>query len=563
VPDYIALKPPFNTNTPFLKSGKPTMRLIIFAFLLVLFAPPNQNALPPLEPITAANADRIEMVSNLGWGMGLIPEWAPDEEKFYYFTTTGAWEYHLADLANPIFVSDLPIPDYNEYEIAVPPDIPVAISSDKRYVVYQQTLPEYWRKSVLRVIDMQQKMEIKQIAADAMVPRSISATLFRPQFSDNKLLFLRKAALYRWNPVTDTEEMLIPSTNLDFAFSPTGHYAVNYEQPYFESSPMILKVWDLSLTPATLLYETEFPGVDFWSSIAFSPDGQQIATGGTSQNIRQWNIISGGKHFTEDVPPGGEAPMIDIAYSEDGHFMVGCVEPSIGLSYAFLFDASTGQPLATIDSYDESGFTGFTSVAFHPTQNTIAIGDEDGKIHLWDIDTLLQSGNISSLDTHQFSQKHTDMITALTFSKDGTKLAAASWDGTISITTYLTGETQYLSPIVATKLLSVAFHPDGNRLAASGENGLVYLWDLDTGAKAVWETDSSATDITFSPYGSILAAATNSGEVYILDIANLTQIFEFKVANDRIRDIDFNHNGTLLATANRDTTVKLWGIPKP
>ena len=151
-------------------------------------------------------------------------------------------------------------------------------------------------------------------------------------------------------------------------------------------------------------------------SVAFSPDGNTIASGSWDYTIRLWN-------------------------------------------------ANTGENIRTL-----TGHTGsVTSVAFNPNGFTVASGSEDGTIRLWH----------ATIGTHvRTLTGHTDWVTSVAFSPDGTTIASGNDDGTIGLWDANTGEHIRTLTGHTSWVTSVAFSSDGNTIASGSEDGTVLLWEL-------------------------------------------------------------------------------------
>ena len=98
----------------------------------------------------------------------------------------------------------------------------------------------------------------------------------------------------------------------------------------------------------------------------------------------------------------------------------------------------------------------------------LASGNESGEIFLWDVVTGLR---VLCLEGH------VKYITLLSASPRESLLASASWDGTVRIWNTTTGECLHTHNVDAA---SLAFFPDGERLAIGCEDGWLQLWNCDT-----------------------------------------------------------------------------------
>src|SRR5262249_9174459 len=129
---------------------------------------------------------------------------------------------------------------------------------------------------------------------------------------------------------------------------------------------------------------------------------------------------------------------------------------------------------------------------------------------------------------------HTDFVTRVAFSADGTRLASSSRDGTVKVWDATTGEVVYTLDVRPRNHVldpPLALSADGKRLAtpAGGPAGDgLHVWDVATGEKVVTlqvGADFRASTVAFSSDGRLLASAThyqrNSVEVYDTGTGNL------------------------------------------
>jgi hypothetical protein len=155
-------------------------------------------------------------------------------------------------------------------------------------------------------------------------------------------------------------------------------------------------------------------------SVAWSPDGELLAAGTNTSEIRVWHAASDSSLL---ICQGHTNLIMSIAFSPDSRILAsGSADQSIQV-----WEVSTGHCLRIIEGHTD----GIESIAFSPDGTMLASGSDDRTIRLWE----LSSGScIKSL------QGHSSRISSVGFIAIGNVLASGSHDGTIKLWDMQSGE---------------------------------------------------------------------------------------------------------------------------
>src|SRR5262249_53905083 len=125
---------------------------------------------------------------------------------------------------------------------------------------------------------------------------------------------------------------------------------------------------------------------------------------------------------------------------------------------------------------------------------------------------------------------------------------------------------------ITAAVFSLAFSPDGRRLAAAGIQAggpkpfLVKVWDANTGQEAftIPPQPGAIRAMGFSPARRCLALGRNDGIVKLWDAATGLEIGLVGRHDHVVRGLAFRRDGRHLASASDDGTVKIWDVtPAP
>ncbi|KAJ7436685.1 hypothetical protein B0H11DRAFT_2256016 [Mycena galericulata] len=213
------------------------------------------------------------------------------------------------------------------------------------------------------------------------------------------------------------------------------------------------------------------------------------------------------------------------------------------------------------------------SVMFSPDGTRIASGSGDKTIRVWDTATGQQVGeplagytaSVLKWDAATGQQVgealagHTDLVWSVAFSPDGTRIASGSDDTTIRVWDAVTGQ-QVEALVGHAAVLSVAFSPDGMCIASGSRDQTIRVWDAATGqqvGKALAGHTNSVRSVAFSPDG--MRIVSGSENIRVWDAATVQQVSEaLEGHTDSVWSVAFSPDGTRIASGSADETIRVW-----
>lgn len=315
---------------------------------------------------------------------------------------------------------------------------------------------------------------------------------------------------------------------------------------------------------------------DWILSIAYSPDGQTLASSSFDATVKLWEVATGKLLRTfkgpekkpEDKKPEDKKPedwVFAVTYSPKGRTLASASRDNT----VKLWSIETGKELFTLkQGSGRWGKTEVYSVAYSPDGEVLAAASKEGIIKLWD---PMTGDKIRTLKGHE------DWVLYVTYSPDGYTLASASRDNTIKLWDFRKGkllhtlqspnpresENQgYKSPELKYSVSRLAYSPDGNILASASYNQPIKLWDIGEGRELrSIEGHSTVYSIAYSPDGQTLASGNTvetGSYIRLYDVNTGEEISTLYGHKSRIESLAYSPDGKILASASYDKTIKLW-----
>ncbi|MBL9135189.1 MAG: protein kinase [Verrucomicrobiales bacterium] len=239
------------------------------------------------------------------------------------------------------------------------------------------------------------------------------------------------------------------------------------------------------------------------------------------------------------------SPVLDIDFSPDGHWLATASDDGT----ARIWDWATAREQRVL----RHG-AAVHSIAFSRTGNHVVTGDERGWVRLWDLET----------GQAELAFKAGEKSVTAALSPDGERIVTAGWDSTVKGWDAADGRCLFESKVDWGRVKCLAYLPDGHRFLTGGEDRTLRAWDALTGRELLVRNqhkgDVNAIDLM--PDGTLCVTAGYDGTIRVWKLPELEEIKVLSLPDLRVTWASVSPDGQRVVSSSMyvDFVPRIWRL---
>lgn len=314
---------------------------------------------------------------------------------------------------------------------------------------------------------------------------------------------------------------------------------------------LLLPAFLLLLAPSAFAQEPlvlkDLPG---WvGAIAFAPDNTHLAIGTSNGGISLWDAVTGKKRL--DLEGHADA-VAALAFSPDGQWLA-----SGGYDQRIMVHALDKGISKVLTRRIFKGHNGAVLALAFDKDGQLHSGGIDGAIRRWPADLI-------PVRVPDSLSEHTSWVNSLAFDRAGNWFASASSDNTIHLVELpRRPKGKHVLHATEGEIRAVAFAPEGKHVAAGIRYGTVRVWDVATRKEAAsFKAHAGETwAVAFTPDGKTLASVggdwNKPSQVRLWDVGTWKEKAPLELSGEGLC-LAISADGSRLAAGSWDRSVRIW-----
>jgi len=278
---------------------------------------------------------------------------------------------------------------------------------------------------------------------------------------------------------------------------------------------------------------------DIWS-VAYSPDGQWIVSGGDDGSAKVWEAASGRELLTLKGP---RAAIYSVACSLDNRRIV----TGSGDQTAKVWEAASGRELLSLKGHN----SGINAVAFSLDGQRIISGSADYTAKVWE---AASGRELLTLKGHRAQ------LWSVVYSPDGQRIVTGSADRTTKVWEAASGQELFTLTGHGDRIRSVAYSPDGQRIATGSADETAKIWEAVSGREMFTLKGQRAQiySVAFSPDSQRVVTGSDDQTAKVWETATGRELLTLKGHGAGITSVALSPDGQRIVTGSFDQTAKVW-----